>query len=300
MNRCDANARGNHSRISEQETEMTEPAEQERQKRPSRAIGWTLLPLILIGAIGVWFAFDPNVQLARSFSDAIAAEAPATMSKDEFEQRVRAYLLEHPEVIGEAINRLEAQQREQDAKLGQAALKSHLNEVFGDANDPVGGNLNGDATLAEFFDYNCPYCKQMASVMTQAESADPKLRIVYKEFPILGPDSLFAAKAALAANKQGKYVAFHRALYQARGHVDESKVLETAKAVGLDVARLKVDMQAPEISARLDKNIDLARALGINGTPGFAIGDRVFTGATDLKSLQTVIEASRKSSVTNR
>jgi protein-disulfide isomerase len=255
---------------------------------------------MLIGAVGAWVALDPGARWTRNVDEAVAAEAPATMSKDEFEQRVRAYLLEHPEVIGEAINRLEAQQREQDAKLGQAALKSHLNEVFGDANDPVGGNLKGDATLVEFFDYNCPYCKQMASVMIQAESADPRLRIVYKEFPILGPDSLFAAKAALAANKQGKYVAFHRALYQLRGHVDQSKVLEAAKAAGLDMARLKVDMQAPEIAARLDQNIKLAQALGINGTPGFAIGDRIFTGATDLKSLQTVIEASRKSPVTNR
>ena len=279
---------------------MTELAPLKRPKRPSRMIGVALLSLMLIGAVGAWAALDSGARWTRNFDKAVAAEAPATMSKAEFEQRVRAYLLEHPEVIGEAINRLEVQQREQDAKLGQAALKSHLNEVFGDANDPVGGNLKGDATLVEFFDYNCPYCKQMASVMIQAESTDPRLRIVYKEFPILGPDSLFAAKAALAANKQGKYVTFHRALYQVRGHVDENKVLEAAKVVGLDIARLKVDMQAPEIVARLDQNIKLAQALGINGTPGFAIGDRVFTGATDLKSLQTVIEASRKSQATNR
>lgn len=273
---------------------MTELAPRERPKRLSRTVKWALLPLMLIGMVGAWIALNPSVRWAHDFGEAVAAEASATMSKDEFEQRVRAYLLEHPEVIGEAINRLEAQQREQDAKLGQAALKSHLNEVFGDANDPVGGNLKGDATLVEFFDYNCPYCKQMASVMIQAESSDPRLRVVYKEFPILGPDSLFAAKAALAANKQGKYVAFHRALYQVRGHVDQSKVLEAAKAVGLDITRLKADMQAPEIAARLDQNIKLAQALGINGTPGFAIGEQVFTGATDLKSLQATIAAARK------
>lgn len=273
---------------------MTELASRNRPKRPLLTIG-TLLSLMLIGAFGAWVAFNPSIRWAHYLGEAVAAEASATMSKAEFEQRVRAYLLEHPEVVGEAINRLEAQQREQDAKLGQAALKSHLNEVFGDANDPVGGNLKGDATLVEFFDYNCPYCKQMAAVMIQAESSDPRLRVVYKEFPILGPDSLFAAKAALAANKQGKYVAFHRALYQVRGHVDGSKVLEAAKAVGLDVARLKADMEAPEIAARLDQNIKLAQALGINGTPGFAIGEQVFTGATDLKSLQATIAAARKS-----
>ena len=138
----------------------------------------------------------------------------------------------------------------------------------------------------------------MAPVMAQAEESDPHLRIVYKEYPILGPGSVFAAKAALAANKQGKYVAFHRALYELRGPLDESKVLGVAKAGGLDVDRLKVDMQAPEISARLGQNIALAQTIGITGTPGFAVGDRVFSGATDLKWLQAMIEEARRVSVT--
>lgn len=279
---------------------MTELVPQTKPKRSLWVSGWLPVTLVLIAVIGALFVLDSGFRWTRGLDIAVAAESTATMSKDEFERRVHEYLLAHPEAVAEAINRLEAQQREQEAKQGQAALQSHLDEVFRDPNDPVGGNSKGDATLVEFFDYNCPYCKQMASVMTQAEAADPRLRVVYKEFPILGPNSLFAAKAALAANKQGKYVAFHRALYQVRGAVDEGKVLEIAKTVGLDLARLKVDMQAPEISARLDKNIDLARALGINGTPGFAIGDKLFTGATDLKSLQTVVEASRKSPVTKR
>jgi protein-disulfide isomerase len=109
---------------------------------------------------------------------------------------------------------------------------------------------------------------------------------------------VFAAKAALAANKQGKYVAFHRALYELRGPVDESKVLGLAKVAGLDVDRLKVDMQDPDISARLAKNIELAQTLGITGTPGFAIGDKVFNGATDLKWLQAMIAEARRLSAT--
>ncbi len=279
---------------------MTEPGPQNKPKRSIWLIDLTLVPLILVGVVGVWSALDPGIRWTRGFGVAIAGEATTAMSKDEFERRVHEYLLAHPEAVAEAINRLEAQQREQETKQGQAALQSHTNEVFRDPNDPIGGNASGNATLVEFFDYNCPYCKQTASVMTQAETADSRLRIVYKEFPILGPDSLFAAKAALAANKQGKYVAFHRAFYQVQGHVNEGRVLEVAKTVGLDLTRLKADMQAPEIAARLDKNIELARTLGINGTPGFAIGDRVLVGAMDLKSLQTVIAASRKSPVTNR
>ncbi len=273
---------------------MIELNPQSRSKRSSPIISWTALSLLFIGAAVAWLAFSQDFRWGQGAGEAVAADAGADMSKDEFERRVHDYLLAHPEVIGEAINRLEAQQREQDEAQGQAALKSHAGLVFRDPADPVGGNPSGDATLVEFFDYNCPYCKQMASVMTQAEAADPHLRIVYKEFPILGPGSLVAAKAALAANKQGKYIAFHRALYQQRGSLDESKVLEVAKSVGLDVTRLKVDMQDPDISARLDKNIALAQALGINGTPGFAVGDKVFTGARDLKSLQAMIGESRK------
>lgn len=279
---------------------MADLAPRNRPKHSLWVTGWLRVPLILAAMISALFVLNPGFRLARGLGEAAAAEATATMSKDEFERRVHEYLLEHPEAVAEAINRLEAQQREQEAKQGQAALQSHVDQVFHDPSDPVGGNLSGDATLVEFFDYNCPYCKQTASVMTQAETADSGLRIVYKEFPILGPDSLFAAKAALAASKQGKYVTFHRALYQVRGHVDENRVLAVAKTVGLDLARLKADMQAPEIVARLDKNIELARNLGINGTPGFAIGNRVLVGAMDLKSLQTVIDASRKSPVTNR
>jgi protein-disulfide isomerase len=265
-----------------------------RTKRtPSlRITGWLFVPLALIVMIYALFALKPDGRLGGGVGQALAGE---TMSKDEFEQRVRAYVLEHPEVIGEAINRLEARQREQEAKQTQAALHSHIDDIFHDPHDPVGGNLNGDATIVEFFDYNCPYCRLMAPVMIQAQTADSRLRVVYKEFPILGPNSLFAARAALAANKQGKYVEFHRALYQVRGPVDENKVMEVAKSLGLDVARLKADMQEPEIGVLLDRNIKLARVLGINGTPGFAAGDKVFAGATDLKSLQTMIEASRKS-----
>jgi len=275
---------------------MTES--QEKPRNFQNILRWTIAPLILAGTVEVWLMLGPGFPWTHRLGEAVAAET--AISKSEFERRVHEYLLQHPEVIGEAINRLETQQREQEAKQGQAALRSHADEVFRDPDAPVSGNSNGDATLVEFFDYNCPYCKLMAPVMTQAEAADPKLRVVYKEFPILGPDSLFAAKAALAAAKQGKYVAFHRALYQVRGHVDKGKVLETAKIVGIDVARLKLDMQTPEINAYIDKNIKLAQALGINGTPGFAVGDKVLVGATDLKSLQTAIEASRKSPVTAR
>jgi protein-disulfide isomerase len=270
---------------------MVQLSPQNRSKPLQRIVGWTVLLLLVIAAI---IALKQEFRLSQSAGEAVAA---ADMPKDEFERRVHDYLLAHPEVIGEAVNRLEAKQREQEAARGRAALKSHADQVFHDAADPVGGNPSGDVTLVEFFDYNCPYCKQMTPTMKQAEDADAHLRIVYKEYPILGAGSIFAAKAALAANQQGKYVAFHRALYELRGPLDEGKILEVANVLGLDVGRLKVDMQAPDIGAHLRKNIELAQTVGIGGTPGFAVGNKVFAGATDLKSLQAMIEEARRQSM---
>ncbi|SRR6266508_772195 len=267
---------------------MNELAPQARLKRSPRLVGWLLVPLILLGVIGAWFAFDPGFRSRHS-----GARVAADMPKDEFERRVRAFLLDHPEVVVEAINRLEARQGAQEATEAQAVLKSRADEVFRDPDSPVGGNPDGDVTLVEFFDYNCPYCRQVAPLMLEAEAADPKLRLVFKEFPILGANSTFAAKIALAAHKQGKYLALHHALMKVRGTVDEAKVLEAATAAGLDVDRLKAEAEAPAIQAMLERNLDLARALRINGTPGFAIGDKVFTGATDLKGLQALIGEAR-------
>lgn len=254
-----------------------------------RLFGWLLVPLVVLGAAGAWFMLDSGFRSGQTKSN-IAAGMPA----DEFERRVQDYLMGHPEVIMQSVNQLEVRRRAGEETEVQKVVQARADEIFRDTASPTGGNLSGDATLVEFFDYNCPYCRQMASVMTKAEEDDPQLRVVYKEFPILGPNSTFAAKAALAAHRQGKYVAFHRALYQACGAVDANKVTEVATALGLDVARLKADMEDPAIQAAIDKNLALAQALRINGTPGFVIGDQILRGATDLKTLQTWIQAGRE------
>jgi protein-disulfide isomerase len=251
-----------------------------------KLIIWLLPPLLVAAAVIAWFQFDGG---SRSQSQ-LAIDAP----RDQFERRVRDYLLDHPEVIMEAVSRLEARQRTEEETAGQKILTERAEEIFRDPDSPVVGNPDGDVTLVEFFDYNCPYCRQMAPLMVQAEAADPKLRIVYKEFPILGPNSVFAAKAALAARKQGKYGEFHKALMQTRGVTDEARTLAVAAQVGLDSERLKVDMQDAAIRDFIDRNMALAQALHINGTPGFVVGHRILTGATDLKSLQAAIQEARE------
>lgn len=253
-----------------------------------RIMGWLFVPLLLVVATGAWLALDPGFRWSRPSPD-----AAADLSRDAFGQRVRAYLLEHPEVIVEAVRRFDARQQEREESEIQKILKAHAEDILRDTDSPVGGNPQGDVSLVEFFDYNCPYCRRVAPVMVDAEAADPKLRIVYKEFPILGPGSTFAAKAALAVHRQSKYVAFHKALMQARGTVDEARVLDVAAKIGVDIERMKSDMNDPAIQAAIDKNLELAQALRINGTPGFVIGEQILRGATDLKTLQELIREAR-------
>jgi protein-disulfide isomerase len=173
------------------------------------------------------------------------------------------------------------------------ALAEHEVALLRDPASPVGGNPQGDVTLVEFSDYNCPYCRRVAPVLAEAEAADPMLRIVYKEIPILGPDSVYAAKAALAADRQGKYMAFHRALMSAKGVAAEGLILAIAAKLGLDVARLKADVEDPAIQAAIDRNLALSRALRITGTPSFVVGSEIARGAIDLEAMQALIREAR-------
>lgn len=249
---------------------------------------WMLVPAILLAASVVWFFTDPGFQEPSEPSSALSRLPP-----DELDQRIRSYILENPEVIIEAVQRLQARQRAAEESQAETVIQARANELFGDPDSPTGGNTKGDVTLVEFFDYNCPYCRRVAPVMAEAEAADPNLRIVYKEFPILGPDSLYAAKAALAAHRQGRYEVFHKALMLADGAANEDRVLTVAADVGLDVERLKTDMEDPEIQDAIDRNAALAQALRITGTPGFVVGEQILRGATDVETLQALISEAR-------
>ena len=260
----------------------------QKTRRTTQPIAWAILVFALIGAVVAWFLLDPGFRSERS-TESVAGDMP----QDEFDRRVHDYLLANPEVIVGAVQRLKARQQTAEEGEGQTVLAERGEEVFRDPASPVGGNLEDDVTLVEFFDYNCPYCRRVAPVMLEAEATDPQLRIVYKEFPILGPDSKFAAKAALAAHRQGRYAPFHKALMQAEGAVDEALVLAVAAEVGLDLERLKADMQDPGIAQAIDRNLELAVALRINGTPGFVVGKQILRGAADLATLQELIRQAR-------
>ncbi|MGD8176672.1 DsbA family protein [Marinimicrobium sp. C6131] len=173
-------------------------------------------------------------------------------------------------------------------------MRENRGELFDDPRSPVGGNPQGDITIVEFMDYNCGACRRMAPILAQAKERDPGLRIVYKEFPIRGPDSTLAAKAALAAHRQGKYVEFHKGLMEFPGQASQVAIEEAAGSLGLDMERLLAAMEDPAIARQVERNRALANTLGIIGTPAFVIGTEVRSGLLELSALESLIEHERR------
>jgi len=181
-----------------------------------------------------------------------------------------------------------------EANAGEV-LNDRRSEIFDDPATPVGGNTQGDVSIVEFFDYRCPYCKQVQPLLQALLDQDHKLRFIYKEMPVLGSPSVVAARAALAAWRQGKYEAFHIAMMGTKGQITEDTVDKIAASVGLDIDWLKQDMANREIVQALRTNVALAHALNIHGTPGFIVGNHILAGALDLDILKNMIATARNS-----
>jgi protein-disulfide isomerase len=223
-----------------------------------------------------------------------AEDALTDTQKQQLDQQIHDYILAHPEVVMEALQAYDQQQKDKEAAGQKQAITERSDELLHDAGDPVGGNPDATLTVVEFFDYHCPYCKAVAPEFLSTVQSDGNLRVVFKEFPILGDSSVFAAKVALAAEKQGKYIDMHRALMALKGDLSEDAVYGAAKAQGLDVDKLKQDVAAPDIEERITKTYDLARALGIHGTPAFIIGDELIPGALPMSELMQKVDKQRK------
>jgi protein-disulfide isomerase len=175
-----------------------------------------------------------------------------------------------------------------------AAIRSHWQELTRDPSTPLAGNPNGDVTIVEFFDYQCPDCKADEPVLEKLLAQDPRLRIAHKDLPMLGPASLTAARAALAAEKQDKYEAFRLIMMSFKGPLDDSTIYVVAGAVRLDLDRLKTDMAAPDIERQIAANRALATALNVAATPTFIIGDQVVEGAIDLSGFKELVARARR------
>jgi protein-disulfide isomerase len=217
--------------------------------------------------------------------------------RTEVESIIREYLIRNPEVIQEAIAELERRQGEAQKVAQVAALRDSADALFRSKHATEVGNPTGDVTVVEFFDYNCGYCKRALGDIQAMTKSDPKLRVVLKDFPVLGPESLEASKLALAARQQiagDKLFDFHSRLLGSRTRVNGERALAVAREMGLDLARLKADADGAEVRAALAENADLGEKLGVNGTPAFVIGDEVIAGAVGVEPLRAAVASVRR------
>ncbi|HFA59675.1 MAG TPA: DsbA family protein [Rhodospirillales bacterium] len=206
---------------------------------------------------------------------------------------VADYLRQNPEIILEAVRILRERQARAESAEVRRTIRQLRDRLERDPNSPVGGNPDGDVTIVEFFDYRCPYCKRVAPTVRELLERDGNIRMVYKEWPILGPDSEFAARAALAARKQGRYLELHERLMGSK-RVDEESVMAAARELGLDLERLRADMRAPETEAHLAATMELANRLGITGTPAFVVGEELIPGMASRATLEKLVARARE------
>jgi protein-disulfide isomerase len=262
------------------------------------------------------FPQSGQAQDLRGEIEAIVKDYLAT-HPDEVGEIAKNYMVKHPEAVGEILAEVLKRRSAAKSSAGtgaapgtsapaargappvdrSAAVASNAAALFSSPHQVVLGNPDGDVTLVEFFDYSCGFCKRALPDMTALLKDDPKLKIVLKEFPILGPGSVTAARVAIAARMQDpggqKYLTFHRELLGENGPASEDKALAAAKDQGFDLARLKQDMASEEVAATLGENTKLASALGITGTPGYVVGKNVVLGAVGLATLKGRIDTAR-------
>jgi len=233
--------------------------------------------------------------LALALPQGARADEFTPAQKGAVENIVHDYLLAHPEVLQEVMSELEKRQQAGEEEKHKTAVKSNAQALFSSPDQVVLGNPNGNVTFVEFFDYNCGYCKHAMNDMLTLMKDDSKLKVVLKEFPVLGPGSVEAARVAVAVRMQApkKYLEFHTKLLGGRGEANAARALAVAKELGLDMDRLQKDMKSPEVEKTLKQDFKLAEALGLNGTPSYVIGDSVIVGAIGLKALQEKVNTAR-------
>lgn len=226
-----------------------------------------------------------QAQNAPGTATAHAKEEPARAA---IEKIIREYILQHPEVLMESVQQYQSRLLSAQKERGKEAVIAKRTELEQDPSSPVAG-ARGGVTVIEFFDYRCGFCKKAESTMAQLITDHPDVQFVFKEFPILGPDSLVAAKAGLASHKQGSYLKFHKALMALPGPVTMEAIEQLTKNLGLDIEKLKTDMESREVQATIDQNRQLAQQVGVTATPTFVVDSELIQGAMDTPALERLI-----------
>ena len=250
-----------------------------------------LIALLAVFVAGWTLPVAVSAQQAPGFTP--QPSAFTAQQREEMQQIIREYLLDHPEAVLDALTTM--QKREQQVQQDQQKLTvaNSKGQLFAAPEDGSLGNPKAKTVIVEFVDYRCPYCKGISANLRKLVEEDKELRIVLKELPILGPDSIYAAKASLAARDHAKFAEFHSAMIAAHGPLNETTVGKIAASFGIDFAKLKKQMDAPETQAVIDRNLALARSLGISGTPAFVIGSSVYPGAMENDILKRLIRTAR-------
>lgn len=224
----------------------------------------------------------------------VLASAPA-LDRAAVEEVVRSYLLENPEILTEMQLVLEERQKDAERVAQVDTIRTAAADIFDSAHDGLFGNPDGDVTVVEFFDYNCGFCKRALGDMEAMLAADPQLRFVLKEFPILGPDSQRAHVVSMAFRQlhPEKYGDFHLAMMKSSGRATEESAIRTAVSLGADEAQLRDAMKNPEIASVFAGTYELANRLAITGTPSYVIGEEVVFGAMGSEVLSEKVEMAR-------
>ena len=260
--------------------------------QPRRLGAFALIAVLFaVAGAGIGWWYESRRAPADSGDDSQLEASLASAGIDgkeraAFEGLVRSYILDHPEILPQAMERL--QQRESAAQI--APMRGALETPFPGA---VLGNPNGKVTLVEFTDFACTYCRQSVKALDGLIARNPDLRVVIRELPIIAPESAPAARMALAAAAQGKYPAYHKAMFEGARPSNES-IAAAAGVAGLDLAAAQIFAVRSDVEDELKRNLDMARQLGVSGTPAWVIGERMIHGAVPAADLQAAIDAARK------
>ncbi len=218
---------------------------------------------------------------------------PSVQTDDVFAKQLQQALKAKPEIIIESLNSLRNKQAKAKKKAKAEEIKKHQKEMFENLKDPVGGNPKGDVQLVQFFDYRCGYCRRAYGFLKEAVKKDGNIKVIYKEFPVLGHDSLMT-KAALAAHMQNKYEVLHEAFMTSNGRLDKEDILDIAGRSGLDVEKLKKDIDSETVKKHVEETVALAEKIGVEGTPSFIIGGESYAGALSVDGFLEAFKAARQ------
>jgi protein-disulfide isomerase len=241
-----------------------------------------------VGGLGLGAA---AASLAFTLTASPAAPgAPA--DRAQMQALVKETIMANPEIIPEAINALQEREVEKLLASNRAVIEKPFAGAWAGAKD-------GDVTLVEFFDFNCPFCRQSSADVERLLSEDPKLRIVFRDMPVLGPDSERFAMASLSAAQQGRYVKFYRTVFQGQGALTQERLIRSVRGAGLNEGRVANDLSSKAIREELEKNVELGRALGLTGTPSYVIGNQILSGAVGYDALKQAVADARKAQSTS-